>query len=273
MAKTDKYSIDDFKTDFPDEEACFELIFLSSHSKECSCGGVYSYLQDYRKYQCSKCRFQISPTARTIFAKSSTSLLLWFHAIFIFSNAKSGISAKEMERQLGVTYKCAYRILSKIRGSLKQDSSLLKGIVELDIAYFGSRKNQTNFTVGVERSGRIKTKVGNLSGQNMRDFLNASVAKRSRLMTDKAAIYSGLTGYKWESVNHSKGEYSRGKVHINTAEAFFGHVKRSINGTFKTVSKKYLQSYLDSFAFHWNTSNNDRARFWNLLGLLSKLSI
>ena len=121
MAKETKYSIKDFKKDFPTDEACLELIFNSLHSKECSCGGEYKKIANRKQYQCSKCRYQIAPTSGTIFHKSSTPLSLWFHAIWVFSNAKSGISSKEMERQLGVTYKCAWRILSQIRKALAQE--------------------------------------------------------------------------------------------------------------------------------------------------------
>src|SRR5271168_51302 len=141
MAKETKYSIRDLRRDFPTDEACLALIFDTLHSRKCSCGGVYKQIKGRKQYQCSKCRFQIAPASTTIFNKSDTPLSLWFHAIFIFSNAKSGISAKEMERQLGVTYKCAWRILSLIRKALKQDSRKLKGDVEIDTGYFGGRKN------------------------------------------------------------------------------------------------------------------------------------
>ena len=103
MAKKHKYSLGDLKRDFPDDKAVLDFIFDSLHSRECSCGGKYSVLKGRRQFQCSKCRFQIAPTAGTIFHKSDTPLTLWLHALWVFSNAKSGISAKEMERHLGLT--------------------------------------------------------------------------------------------------------------------------------------------------------------------------
>jgi hypothetical protein len=139
MAKETKYSIRDLKRDFPTDEACLDLVFDTLHSRDCSCGGTYKQIKGRKQYQCSKCRFQIAPASTTIFHKSDTPLSSWFHAIFIFSNAKSGISAKELERQLGVTYKCAWRILSLIRLALKQDTTKLKGDVEIDTGYFGGR--------------------------------------------------------------------------------------------------------------------------------------
>lgn len=281
MAKENKYSIKDLKRDFPSDRACLDLIFKTLHSEKCSCGGAYSLISNRKQYQCSKCRFQIAPTGGTIFHKSATPLSLWFHAIFIFSNAKSGISAKEMERQLGVTYKCAYRILSQIRKALKQDTKPLRGVVEVDSAYFGGVKHVKGRThahaiaekdivlAAIERGGKMKAEVGSLAGFTMVDFLRRNVMTGAKLMTDSAPTYGRKArSYKHQTVNHSKGEYARGEVHINTIEAFFSHVKRSINGTFKTISKKHLQTYLDSFVFHWNNSHNDNERFAVLLQTL-----
>lgn len=108
MAKEDKYSIRDLKKEFPNDNVCLDYLF-DTLTRDCSCGGKYVRLKGRKQYQCSKCRFQIAPMSNTIFEKSATPLTLWFHAIFIFSNTKSGIFAKEMKRQLGVTYKCAWR--------------------------------------------------------------------------------------------------------------------------------------------------------------------
>lgn len=141
MAKANKYSVQDLHNDFPNDEACLDFIFKALHSEKCSCGGTYKKVAKRKKYQCSKCRFQIAPMAGTIFEKSSTQLSLWFHAIWIFSNAKSGISGKELERQLGVTYKTAWRILKHIREALGQPKRKLTGEVEMDEAYFGGKRS------------------------------------------------------------------------------------------------------------------------------------
>src|SRR3990167_8027709 len=101
MSQATKYSIRNLKADFPTDDVCLEYLFDTLHTRECSCGGQYSRLHtknNRKQFQCSKCRFQIAPMSNTIFEKSSTPLTLWFHAIFIFSNAKSGISGKERER-------------------------------------------------------------------------------------------------------------------------------------------------------------------------------
>ncbi len=289
MAKENKYSIQNLKKDFPDDEACLEHIFNTLHSRECSCGGRYNRLkgkENRKKFQCSKCRFQISPMAGTIFEKSTTDLTLWFHAVFIFSNAKSGISAKELERQLGVTYKTAWRILKLIRECLKQDNDKLGGDVEMDEAYLGGKGNAgvNNKNLGavmrkksvvygaIERGGKARVKVmPNASANSAINFVDEHIERDryTRLLTDNSNRYKNASvGYRRKVVNHGKKEYVRGDVHVNHVESFWSHVKRSVKGTHKLVSKKHLQSYLDAFVFHYNNRHSDKERFDVLLSLV-----
>lgn len=282
MAKEDKYSIRDLKKDFPNDEACLEYLFDTLHSRECSCGGSYKRLKGRKQYHCTKCTFQIAPMAGTIFEKSTTPLTLWFHAIFIFSNAKSGISAKELERQLGVTYKTAWRILKLIRESLSQGDYKLRGDVEMDEAYMGGRghggtynKNQKQVMANkakvigaVERGGDIRVKrVPAIQADVIQHFMEENIDRENtRLLTDQSNRYG--TGYRRETVNHSKKQYVLGDVHTNHIDSFWAHVKRSVKGTHKVISKKYLQSYLDAFVFHYNMRHSDRLRFEVLMSLI-----
>lgn len=284
-----KYGIPSLKREFPTEEACLAYIFDTLHTRECSCGGEYSPITGRKQYQCSKCRFQIAPTAGTIFEKSSTPLTLWFHAILVFSNAKSGISAKQMQRELEVTYKCAWRILSRIRKALKQSDDLLKGSVEMDSAYIGgvrnAGKNNENLkeavaaksviTVAVERGGRIRAKAtSDVTANSIEYFIRENIKNGSRLFTDNAKGYRRMAkDYDLSSVDHGKREYVRGEAHVNTIETWFAHLKRSLRGTFKSVSKRHLQSYLDAFAFHYNNRHSDRERFEALLGSVLKPAV
>lgn len=297
MAKENKFGKKDLEVQFPDEATCLEYLFDLSHNRQCSCGGRYSplftmmddKLEGRRKFQCSKCRYQIAPMAGTLFQKSTTSLSLWFHAIFIFSNAKSGISAKEMERQLNVTYKCAYRILSLIRYHLGQRKNKLHGKVEIDEAHFGGKgdggKYNENYKAvmakkikvigAVERGGQFRAKhVPDIQAKTISEFLTTNVEKKNtKLYTDQSNRYNNVArGYNRMSVNHSQKEYVRGQVHVNNVERFWGHVKRSVRGTFKAVSAKHFQSYLDSFVFHYNNRGNDRLRFETLLTTLLSFS-
>lgn len=280
--KTNKYTIQDLRKQFPNDEACAEYIFDCLHSRKCSCGGEYKQLKGRRQFQCSKCRYQIAPTANTIFHKSPTPLTLWFHTLFVFSTAKSGISAKQLESQIGVTYKCAWRILSQIKKALKQGDEQLKGIVETDIGFLGGHKfagknnegmsenykKKAKIMVAVERGGKMKAIVQNGATANeVEKFIRNNIEPKSILMTDSAPAYGRVKGsYDHYSVNHSKKEFARGSFHINTIETWFAHLKRSIAGTHKAISKQHLQSYLDAFVFHYNNRHNDRARFSSLVG-------
>lgn len=299
MAKQDKYSVKDLKKQFPNDAVCLEYLFDNLHSRECSCGGEYkplfkwvekdgeieAHLEGRKQFQCSKCRFQIAPMASTIFEKSTSPLTLWFHAIWVFSNAKSGISAKELERQLGVTYKTAWRFHKLIRESLAQSEEKLKNDVEMDEGYFGGKGDggSNNSKLGqamakkskiigaVERGGRMKAEVvPTISAKYVGQFLEKNVEKENtRLLTDKSNRYNKVAkDYNRQSVNHGKQEYVRGDVHVNRVEGFWGHAKRSIKGTHKQVSRKYLQSYLDGFVFHYDMRHNDRLRFVSLLNLI-----
>lgn len=278
----DTYTIKDLRKDFPDDDTCLDFIFNALHSKECSCGGEYNRISGRKQYQCSKCRFQIAPTAGTIFHKSRTPLTDWFYALFIFSNAKSGISAKELQRQLGVTYKTAWRMLSQIRKALKQDDTKLKGIVEVDSAYFGGRryagKNNENQSHAIraksvvfaaaERGGDIRAKVmPDSKAASHEVFLYNNVKLGSRLMSDNTnRMKRAGQFYERERVTHKRGEYARGDVHVNAIERFWSHAKTSIRGTYKVVSKQHLQEYLDGFVWHYNNRHSDSDRFASLLG-------
>ena len=289
MARKQRYGIPSLKRYFPNDRACLERIFDMIHSRKCSCGGTYSLMKDgqklTKKFQCSKCRSKISPAAKTIFHKSRTPLTLWLHAILVFSNAKSGISAKQMHRDLEVTYKCAYRILYQIRKSLKQDDVKLKGDVEIDTGYFGGKgyagKNNEHLSrvmakksvviVAVERGGRVRAEiVPDSSSNTMTAFIQRNIqSKTTSVLTDESRAYlrSDKTHDRY-SVDHHKGEYVREDVHINTVETFFSHLKTSIKGTHKVISRQHLQSYLDAFVFHYNNRHNDRKRFETLLQML-----
>jgi transposase len=272
-----KYGIKNLRKEFGSEEKCLEFIFMTRHTKECSCGGEYHKIAGRKQYQCSKCRFQIAPTAGTIFHKSDTPLSLWFHAIMVFSNAKSGISAKELERQLAVTYKTAWRMLKRIREALGQGNNKLKGEVEVDTGYIGGTAklakrmhNKSTVFAAIERGGDMKASVvPDGSAEVHKAFLELNVEKDgTRLLTDDAKHYRiAAKEYKREAVNHNK-EYVRGDVHINHVENFWSHVKRSIKGTHKNVSAKHLQSYLDGFVFHANNRDSDIGRFYVLIGAL-----
>lgn len=285
--KNNKFGITSLRKQFPTDKTCVEFIFNTLHTRECGCGGHFSLMkngtQKSRAFQCSRCRAKISPTVGTIFHKSETPLTLWFHAIMVFSNAKSGISAKTIERDLEITYKTAWRMLKLIREALKQSEDVLRGDVEIDVGYFGGKghagrdnkdlgkvmKKKSVVIAAKQRGGQVRAAVvPDASAKTHKNFLWQNVSTQgTRLMTDSTNVLDNVAfGYDRYMVDHHRGEYVRGEIHVNSIETFWAHVKRSIRGTHKVVSKKYLQTYLDGFVFHANSPRTDRERFYALLG-------
>lgn len=267
---------------FPSEDACLDYIFKRRHGARCSCGGSFRRIKGRKQYHCSRCSRQIAPLSGTIFEKSKIPLTLWFHALMMFSNAKSGLAAKTIQRDLEITYKAAWRMAFLIRGVLKQSQEPLKGEVELDLAYFGGKgvagKNnerlsdvfraKTKVLAAIERKREARAQVvGSGSAKNHKNFLWQNVStKDTKLMTDKALQLDNVARpYDRHSVHHKKREFVRGRVHTQTVDWFWSHVKGSLRGTHKHVSPKYLQSYLDGFVFHYNNAGTDRERFFSLL--------
>lgn len=280
-----KYGIISLRKQFPSDEKCLDFIFDTLHSRTCTCGGTYKRRAGRKSYQCGKCRAHISPTVGTVFHKSDTPLTTWFHAIMVFSNAKSGMSALALQRDIETTYKCAWRMLRLIRRALEQSDEPLIGDVEMDGGYMGGRfrsgkgnarqseaiKAKSAVMAAVERGGRMRAHiVSDFSSATTKSFLDKHVSTSARLMTDKSRTYEKVArGYDRHFVNHHRGEYVRGDVHVNSIEGFWAHVKRSIKGTHKVVSKKHLQEYLDGFVWHYNARTySDAERFATLLGAL-----
>lgn len=265
------YTIKDFKKQFPNDDKCLDHLFLHLFkSFDCSCGGKYYKRSSRRVYTCSKCSKEICPTANTIFHKSRTPLTLWFFAIFLISKSKNGVSSKELQRLLGVTYKTAYRINAQIRKLFDNDddddeNGKLKGIIEMDEAFHGGeindggkggRANKSLIIGMLERAGNVIARVvGNTKGSTVLPLIEKNIEKKSKIITDDAAVYSFIispTEYSHESVNHSKKEYARGDAHVNNLEGFWSQLKRAISGTYHSLSPKHLQTYINQFAFYYN---------------------
>jgi transposase-like protein len=231
-----------------------------------------------RSYSCSWCGFQVYPTAGTIFHKSTTSLQSWFFAIFLMSTSRNGVAAKELERQLGVTYKTAWRMAHEIRKLMNEDPGKLKGEVEADETYVGGKRagkrgrgaaGKTPVVGLVERKGKVRARVvGNITTAQAFGNINQNVERGSTVYTDELPVYNytGKFGFKHEVVNHGQKEFVRGNAHTNTIEGFWSQVKRSIDGTHHSVSRKYLQNYVNEFAYRYNHRLSEVALFELLAG-------
>lgn len=260
-----RYTFKQFKAEYPDDRACLKAVLENRYGDTCpKCGvvGTKFYPITGRKgFACLHCRKHIYPLADTIFRKSETSLWNWFYAIYLFSTSKNGVSAKELERHLGVTYKTAWRMAKQIRLLMQQDAEKLTGIVEADETYIGGRSkgqrrfhNKTAIFGVAEKNGSAKAKVTDTASTNRaKSFLKATVEIGSELHTDDSRIYVWTKqDYYHEMVNHTAKEYVRDTIHTNTIEGFWSQLKRSIDGTYHVVSAKYLQSYLNEFVFRYN---------------------
>ena len=286
-----KYTIKDFRADFPNDKTCLAFIFNNRYPKGLSCPkcdkSSFHAVEGRRSYACA-CGFQVYPTEGTIFHKSPTPLTLWFHAIFLMSQSKNGVAAKELQRHLGVTYKCAWRIAKQIRLLMSPDGGPLGGleIIEADETYVGGvrrgkrgrgAEGKTAVFGVVERKGHVKTQVvPNVRMVTLMPLIQAMVPPNAVITTDELNSYNKVKslGHLHETVRHGKGEYARGDVHTNTIEGFWSQFKRSVHGTFHAVSPKHLQTYLNEFSFRYNHrgQNLPRVMFSRVATLLPKVS-
>ena len=264
--KAMRYTFKQFKAEYPDDEACLKSVLENRYGDTCPrCGVVgvkFHPITGRKGFVCSECDRHIFPLADTIFRKSETSLWNWFYAIYLFSVAKNGVSAKELERHLGVTYKTAWRIAKQIRLLMAQDGEKLSGVVEADETYIGGRnvgagsnfRNKTPILGATEKDGNAKAQVTDwASTSRAKSFLRATLEVGSELHTDESPIYAWTKyEYKHGTVNHSAKQYVYRGIHTNTIEGFWSQLKRSIDGTYHVVSPKYLQSYLNEFVFRYN---------------------
>lgn len=284
--KAPRYTIDTLHEQFPNDDACLDYMFQKQYGAlpAClKCGVInpkYYRVRKRKCYECNDCGYQLSPLANTIFHKSETPLTKWFYAIYLFSVGKNGVSAKEIERHLGVTYKTAWRMAKQIRFMMQQSSNPLSGIVEADETYIGGKRkldqkfsNKTAIVGIVEKKkgmGQVKafaTKQANATVAL--PFLRTNIAADSILHTDESRIYSRVKrDFTHKFVNHSKLEYVRSGIHTNTIEGFWGQLKRSLDGTYHCVSPKYLQLYVNEFVYRYN--HRDVAAFPVLMDAAAK---
>ena len=230
---------------------------------------------------CTACAHRLHPTAGTIYHKSSTSLHLWFYATYLMASTRCGISAKQLERELGVTYKTAWRMAYLIRTVLMvQDGEPLGGTVEADEAYIGGKRrgdpperpgpNSHKVPVFgvVQRKGCVvAVTVANVKKATLMPHIQKRVLPATTVYTDELKSYDGLkkAGYHHDRVNHSEQVYVSGDVHVNTMEGFWSLLKRGIGGVYHSVSSKHLQGYLNECAWRYSHRDDGRAQFETLL--------
>src|SRR5581483_3904971 len=221
-----RLTVGEFFARFPDEDACLSHIMevrYGQRHKCAACGaeGTFHKLTDRRAFSCAHCGAHLYPTAGTIFQDTRTPLQVWFYAIYLFVTTRHGVSGKELQRTLGVTYKTAWRMGQQIRVLMAKADGFekLKGHVEIDEAYIGGRRerggpgageNKTIVLGIVERGGRTVAKaVPNLRTETVRPFVYENIERGSMVSTDESNLYKLLRskGYEHKAVNHSKYEW------------------------------------------------------------------
>jgi len=285
-----QYTLMEFMAEFPTDDACLDWLWRNRYSYD----GVharcpkcikdtefarYNTSQQRQSWTCTQCGHHLHPTAGTIFHKSSTSLHLWFYAMYLMTSTRCGISAKQLERELGVTYKTAWRMAHLIRTKLMtQDAGPFKGTtpIEIDEMYVGPNPESVRGRGGekqpvfgmVQRSGNVAAvTVPNVKKATLYPLIQERVLPRSTVFTDELATYRSLSGrgYFHQRIKHMERIYVSGDCHTNTIEGFWSLVKRGLDGVFHGVSKKHLQGYLNEYVWRYNQRHEPRDRFQLLL--------
>jgi transposase-like protein len=292
LAQAQKYTLNQFNTEFPDDDACLEAIKeMRFPNGVTTCEKCKEDRKHYRvhgrtAYACDHCGHHIYPLAGTIFEKTTTSLKLWFHAMFQMGSTKCGISAKQIQRETGVTYKTAWRMFRQIRTLMSEEISLEGSPVEIDEMYAGGkRKNGTGRpmrgdmtkapVIGmVERKGRVVARtIADVKAETLKGVIHRYVLPASMVYTDELGSYNTISEhrrYSHRRINHSSGIYVMGDVHTNTIEGFWSLIKRGIGGSHHAVSQKFLQTYLDEYAFRYNRRDVPTPMFKQILGQVSE---
>lgn len=265
------YTVQQFFNHFPTDEAC--LIHLMKvrfgETMDCpKCGkhGRFTKLSNMPAFACSWCGHHVHPMAGTPFQSSHTPLQKWFYAMYLFTTSRHGVPAKELQRQLGVTYKTAWRMGHEIRKYMgKIDGNApLNGTVEADETYIGGKRpgkrgrgaNGKTVVFGMlERDGNVMTHVvPSVKRKTLHPHIEGNVTQGSTIQTDELPSYQTINekGYTHETVNHGAGQYVHKGVHVNALEGFWSQIKRSIKGTHIHASKKHMAKYLGEFEFRYN---------------------
>ena len=285
----DSMTVREFLAQFSDDESCLNHIFEIRFGQNYPCPKCkektkWHRIKAERAYSCQRCGHHLHPTVGTLFENSRTPLQLWFYAMYLFTTSRHGVSGKELQRQLGVTYKCAFRIGHQIRQHMAEvDGELpLSGQIECDETYVGGRTkgmgrrytgNKTIVFGMLQRDGQVMTKVvPNVGKKTLQPIIEANVEQGSTVHTDELRSYKGLNkkGFTHKTVNHGAKEYVLNDTHVNGLENFWKHLKGSIRSTHIHVSQKNLHKYTKEFEYRFNSRENPSAMFPALVSKFAK---
>ncbi|MGI9102678.1 MAG: IS1595 family transposase [Terriglobales bacterium] len=294
------FTIRDFEKMFPDDAACLEWLRNRLYPEGVYCIKCERTTKHHRvasrpSYSCDFCGHHVHPTAGTIFHKSPTPLRLWFYAIYLMASTRCGVSAKQIQRETGVTYKTAWRMFKQIRSMLDDNPEGPLGgngkRVEVDEAYFGGRrkggvgrplsgdKSNKAIVVGlVQRKGGVRAVVADdVKSPTLLGLVKEHVLPYTTVFTDDFPSYIALdhhrNGYQHHRINHSEKIYVCGEVHTNTIEGFWSLLKRGLSGVYHQVGRNYLQTYLNEYSFRYNRRHDVTPMFASFLNQISKRDV
>lgn len=294
----------DFMAFFNTEKKCHEFLKSVLWKDGCvcpHCGGkeVMEYKSDFKKNRCKTCKMDFSIRKGTIFEESRMSLQKWFMCIYLMCSNKKGISSLSLARQVGINKTTAWFVLHRLRHISGTDlTGMLGGVVEVDEAYFGGKAENMHMNKRIAKKGvyektialgmvsrtdgKVKIKqVPDTTSKTLQTEIHKNIKEHSVLITDELKAYHSISNtYNHHSVNHSAGQYVNGeavfekrdlgriavKIHTNSIESVWSHLKRGINGIYHWASKKHFQKYFDEYAYRFNTRDfKDNERFVDFL--------
>lgn len=277
-----KYTFKQFQAEYPDDASCLaKLMEINFGGTEIVCPAckkqsAFHAMTKRRAYACQECGHHVYPAAGTIFHKSSTPLTKWFFAMYLMTSTRHGVAAKEIERQLGVTYKTAWRMCHELRKLMASADDTwggpLSGHVEVDETFVGGRRkrgepdNKTTVMGMLQRDGRlIAGPIDVTNADTLQGYIIGNIAEGSTISTDEFKSYHGLHfGYDHGTVNHKSKEYVRGIHHVNSLESHWSLFKRAVKGTHVHISSKHAWKYVCEFSYR----RNMRHSHWGMFNLL-----
>jgi transposase len=294
--KMARYTFKDFERQFPTDDACLEWLKNRLYPdgifcETCQKVTTHHRVKSRKSYSCQFCGHHVHPTADTIYHKSSTSLRTWFHAIFLMASTRCGVSAKQLERETGVTYKTAWRMFRQIRKMLEENHDPFTGQCEADETFYGGlsknmhkdvRARKITGTGGsgkivvagvLQRQGKVATRVvPDRLSETLMSFVEEKVLPSSVVFTDELPAYNSLpaSGYEHRRVHHAAKVWVKGDANTNSIEGFWSLVKNGLRGVNHSVSAKYLQSYLNEYSFRYNRRFDTKPMFESVIEQVQK---
>ena len=273
MPKTYKMDLMKLVDQFHNEDACLEYLEElrwpdGPTCPRCDATSV-SHLRERGLFDCNKCSYQYSVRVGTIFHDSHLPLWKWFVAVYLMLEGKKGVSANQLKRTLGMSYKTAWYLCHRIRAAMGSgEQEPLAGIVEVDETFIGGKVkgkgraykgNKAIVAGAVQRGGEIRLEVvSDTTRESLHRFIRTHTHPATEaIYTDEWPAYRGIEDHdtRHETVNHSQKEYVRGNVHTNTVENAWSLFKRGIVGSYHKLSEKHIDAYLDEF--EWRQNNRD----------------